>query len=236
MNTDSINNFVDVTFTKVESTKLKPLTSIKGWVEQVKALVNLVPIFGGALAQEIQIMQNFKESEFFRKYTAYILGVADLPIQERKIFAEEIAQKARDSAGYLITGMVNRLDNINKEVILANLTRSRIDDKISIENFFRLASVLERIPYVDLVKLPSYQTPYYDEDGDTELLNSTGVLRPVKLSEDGDTYILSPLGVKLLQYGLMTNVKKVNVKGTSVDLSWNDISDDSEVYMKKALE
>lgn len=61
------NNFVDVTFTKVESTKLKPLTSIKGWVEQVKALVNLVPVFGGALAQEIKVMQNFKESEFFRK-------------------------------------------------------------------------------------------------------------------------------------------------------------------------
>ena len=236
MNTDNINNFVDVTFTKVESTKLKPLTSIKGWVEQVKALVNLVPVFGGALAQEIQVMQNFKESEFFRKYTAFILGVVDTTEKEREKFAEEISKKANDAAGNVIAGMVDRLDNINKEVILANLTRSRIDDKISIENFFRLASVLERIPYVDLVKLPSYQTPYYDEDGDTELLNSTGVLRPVKLSEDGDTYILSPLGVKLLQYGLMTNVKKVNVKGTSVDLSWNDISDDSEVYMKKALE
>ena len=236
MNTDNINNFVDVTFTKVESTKLKPLTSIKGWVEQVKALVNLVPVFGGALAQEIQVMQNFKESEFFRKYTAFILGVVDTTEKEREKFAEEISKKANDAAGNVIAGMVDRLDNINKEVILANLTMARIDDKISIENFFRLASVLERIPYVDLVKLPSYQTPYYDEDGDTELLNSTGVLRPVKLSEDGDTYILSPLGVKLLQYGLMTNVKKVNVKGTSVDLSWNDISDDSEVYMKKALE
>ena len=236
MNTDNINNFVDVTFTKVESTKLKPLTSIKGWVEQVKALVNLVPVFGGALAQEIQVMQNFKESEFFRKYTAFILGVVDTTEKEREKFAEEISKKANDAAGNVIAGMVDRLDNINKEVILANLTKSRIDDKISIENFFRLASVLERIPYVDLVKLPLYQTPYYDEDGDTELLNSTGVLRPVKLSEDGDTYILSPLGVKLLQYGLMTNVKKVNVKGTSVDLSWNDISDDSKVYMKKALE
>lgn len=236
MNTDNINNFVDVTFTKVESAKLKPLTSIKGWVEQVKALVNLVPVFGGALAQEIQVMQNFKESEFFRKYTAFILGVVDTTEKEREKFAEEISKKANDAAGNVIAGMVDRLDNINKEVILANLTKSRIDDKISIENFFRLASVLERIPYVDLVKLPLYQTPYYDEDGDTELLNSTGVLRPVKLSEDGDTYILSPLGVKLLQYGLMTNVKKVNVKGTSVDLSWNDISDDSKVYMKKALE
>lgn len=236
MNTDNINNFVDVTFTKVESAKLKPLTSIKGWVEQVKALVNLVPVFGGALAQEIQVMQNFKESEFFRKYTAFILGVVDTTEKEREKFAEEISKKANDAAGNVIAGMVDRLDNINKEVILANLTMARIDDKISIENFFRLASVLESIPYVDLVKLPLYQTPYYDEDGDTELLNSTGVLRPVKLSEDGDTYILSPLGVKLLQYGLMTNVKKVNVKGTSVDLSWNDISDDSKVYMKKALE
>ena len=146
MNTDNINNFVDVTFTKVESTKLKPLTSIKGWVEQVKALVNLVPVFGGALAQEIQVMQNFKESEFFRKYTAFILGVVDTTEKEREKFAEEISKKANDAAGNVIAGMVDRLDNINKEVILANLTMARIDDKISIENFFRLASVLESIP------------------------------------------------------------------------------------------
>ena len=100
MNTDNINNFVDVTFTKVESTKLKPLTSIKGWVEQVKALVNLVPVFGGALAQEIQVMQNFKESEFFRKYTVYILGVADLPfllsnsLQNLLLFGQSLRQKS----------------------------------------------------------------------------------------------------------------------------------------------
>ena len=87
-----------------------------------------------------------------------------------------------------------------------------------------------------MVKLPSYQTPYYDEDGDTELLNSTGVLRPVKLSEDGDSYILSPLGVKLLSFGLNINIGEVNVTGTSVGVSWNDISEDSDVYMKKALE
>lgn len=236
MNTDNINNFVDETFTKVESTKLKPLTSIKGWVEQVKALANLIPIVGGALAHEIQVLQDYKESEFFRKYTAYILGVADVTEKERENFAEEIAQKAEDSAGNVIAGMVDRLDNINKEVILANLTKARIEGKISIENFFRLASVLERIPYIDLVKLPSYQVPYYDEDGDTELLNSTGVLRPVQLSEEGDTYTLSPIGIKLLSFGLKINVKEVNVKGTSVGLGWNEISDDSDLYIKKALE
>lgn len=236
MNTNNINIFVDETFTKVETTKLKPLTSIKGWVEQMKALANLIPIVGGALAQEIQVFQDYKESEFFRKYTAYILGVADVTEKEREKFAEEIAKKANDAAGNVIAGMVERLDNINKEVILANLTKARIEGRISIENFFRLAFVLERIPYIDLAKLPSCQIPYYDEDGDMELLNSTGVLRPVQLSEEGDTYTLSPLGIKLLSFVLKINVKEVNDKGTSVGLSWNEISDDSDVYMKKAFE
>lgn len=236
MNTDNVNNFVDETFTKVKLASANPLKTKSGWLEQLKAIVNLIPTLGGALAQEIQVIQDYRESEFFRKYAAFILGVVDTTEKEREKFAEEIAKKANDAAGNLIAGMVDRLDNINKEVILANLTKARIDDKISIENFFRLTSVLERVPYIDLAKLPSYQTPYYDVDGDTELLNSTGVLRSVLLSEDGDTYILSPLGVKLLQFGLKTNVKITNVKGTSVDLSWNNISEDSDVYMKKALE
>lgn len=236
MNTDNINNFVDKTFSKVKMSSTNPLKTKSGWLEQLKAIVNLIPTVGGSLAHEIQVFQDYKESEFFRKYTAYILGVADVTEKERENFAEEIAQKAEDSAGNVIAGMVDRLDNINKEVILANLTKARIEGKISIENFFRLASVLERIPYIDLAKLPSYQVPYYDEDGDTELLNSTGVLRPVQLSEEGDTYILSPIGIKLLSFGLKINVKEVNVKGTSVGLGWNEISDDSDVYIKKALE
>ena len=35
---------------------------------------------------------------------------------------------------------------------------------------------------------------------------------------------------------LKSNVKIANVKGTSVDLSWNNISEDSDVDIKKALE
>ena len=236
MNTDNINNFVGETFTKVESTKLQPIITLNGWMEQVKALANLVPGIGGALAQEIQIYQDYRDSEFFRKYTTYILGLADVTEKERKKFGEEIAKKADDYAGNVIAGMVNRLDNINKEKILANLTKARIEDEISMETFFRLASVLERIPYIDLSKLILYKEAYYDEDGDTELLYSTGVLRPALFSEEGDTYILSPLGINLLKFGLMTDVNVENVKGTSLELSWNNISEDSDVTIKKELE
>lgn len=226
MNTENINKFVDETFTKVEAIKLQPLKSKKGWDEQLKALVNIVPRIGGVIAQEIQIYQNYRDSEFFRKYTAYILGVADSPEREREKFANEITKKADDSAGNVIAGMVDRLDNINKESILANFTIARIEGKISIESFFRLSSVLERIPYIDLTRLKKYQVPYYDEDGGTELLNSTGVLRAVSLSADGDAYILSPLGVKLLKFGLGFDIEVQNVKGTSVGIEWEEISDD----------
>lgn len=73
MNTNSINNFVGETFTKVEPTKLKPLTSVRGWEEQLKVLANLVSAIGDSLAQEIQVIQDYRDSEFFRKYTMYIL-------------------------------------------------------------------------------------------------------------------------------------------------------------------
>ena len=122
-------------------------------MEQLKAVANLVPTVGGALAQEIQVLQDYRDSEFLRKYTAYILGVADTTDKERDKFAEEIAKKADDYAGNVIAGMVDRLDNINKEHILANLTMARIEDKISIETFFRLTSVLEHIPLYRLSKV-----------------------------------------------------------------------------------
>lgn len=234
MNTENITKFVGITFSKVEATKLKPLTSKKGWEEQFKALINIVPWIGGVISQEFQIYQNYRDSEFFRKYTTYILSVASTSEEKRNKFAEEIVQKANDSAGNVIAGMVDRLDNINKENILAKLTIARIEDKISIETFFRLSSVLERIPYVDLAKLQYYQVPFYDEDGDTELLNSTGVLRSVKFSSDGDTYILSPLGVKLLTFGLGVDAKVADVKGTSVSLNWEEISDDSDVVVRES--
>lgn len=83
--------------------------------------------------------------------------------------------------------------------------------------------------------MTSYQSEHYDEDGDTELLNSTGVLRPIQFSEDGDTYILSPLGVKLLKFGLGVDAVVKQVKGTSTGLSWKNISETSDISIDKSI-
>lgn len=186
-------------------------------------------MFGGVIAQEIQAIQNYRECEFFRKYVSFIMELKETTVDERIEFSEELSQKAEDNAGNVVAGLVDRLDNINKSKVLACITKAKMHKFISIEEYFRLASVLERIPYVDLKLLPNYQEPFYDEDGDTELLYSTGVLRPVKFSEDGDLFILSPLGINLLKWGFLVEVNAKKVKGATTGLSWTEIADESDV-------
>ena len=115
--------------------------------------------------------------------------------------------------------MVDRMDNINKEVILANLVKAKLFDRITIEDFFRLASILERIPYVDLPHLKKYENDYYDESGDTELLASTGVIKQTVVGDN--KYALSELGIKLIDHGLRVEVDKGSIRqGTEVGLEW----------------
>ena len=59
--------------------------------------------------------------------------------------------------------------------------------------FFRLTTVLVRMPYTDLENLSLRQWEYYVLDGDIELLYSTRVLRMDEIGEEGDKYILRPL-------------------------------------------
>ena len=104
------------------------------------------------------------------------------------------------------------------------MSRAKIEGLLSIEDYFRLSSVLARIPYTDLSNLPLYQDEYYDEDGDTELLYSTGVLRMAKVSEEGDKYILSPLGEKFMRFVLGKAVNVKHVKGTKTEMQWEPLT------------
>lgn len=85
------------------------------WKNQFKAALNLVPGVGGALAQELQNYEDFRLAEFFRKFTSFILELTEVSADDRVKFANEVQEKAEDMAGNVISGMVDRLDNINKE-------------------------------------------------------------------------------------------------------------------------
>jgi len=234
MTAESLSKIVEqslnsVSLQDIKDAKKRPIK------DQIFALLKLVTSdVVGAIESEAQAISDYKESEFFRKYAYYLYELVDTTPDERHKFCQEIQEKAEDFSGNVILGMVDRLDNINKETILARLTIAKIHKFISIEDFFRLSSMLERIPYIDLKELPRYRVPFYDESGDTELLYSTGALILQTLDANGSNkYILSVLGEKLLLWGFGINLEMEREQGTNVALNYATNDDIDEIFNEK---
>jgi len=211
--------------------KLRNKISFTSWWDHFSAIVSAIPAVGGTLSVEIQSVRDsaadYQAYEFFRKFTCFICELGELTDTQRKEFVSEVEKVAKDASGNVIMGLVDRLDNINKERILANLVIAKGQNAISIEDFFRLSSMLERIPYVDLAKLELYNQDFYDDEGDSESLFATGALQQSVIDADtGNKYVLSKLGRKLLRFGLGLKVEDMQTIGTKVaKIEWDNMSD-----------
>ena len=235
MTIESLSGIVEQSLNNITIEKLEATTA-DTFKEQILAVVKLLcKDYLGAVESEFTVVLNYKEGEFFRKYACYLLGLKDTTVEERHQFSEDIQQKAEDGAGNVIVNMVDRLDNINKETVFAKLSTARIHNAISVEDFFRLHSLLERIPYVDLKLLPRYKVPYYDESGDTELLFATGALEIETIDTKGEPnkYKLSRLGELLLRWGFNIHLELEHGKGTNVELDMSDDSDIEAIFDQK---
>ena len=218
MTTDSLSQIIVNSLNMADLSFLKTANSAY-WRGQLKALLSLIPEAGGFVAEELQQFYDYKDDLFFRKFTQFMLGIIETSAEERNKFAIEIQTKVKDSPGNILLEMVDRLDNINKQTAFSNLTLARIHGEISIEDFFRLHSLLERIPYVDLKELPHYAEPFYDTSGDTELLFASGALEMASIEEESNKYILSRLGELLLRWGFGIVLKLEHRKGTDIGLN-----------------
>lgn len=239
MTEESLSKIVEQSLNSVE---LKKLEDVKDGSakDQIFALFKLLSgDVVGAVESEMQAISDFKEGEFFRKYVRFLYELVDTTPEERQRFIEEVHEKAEDFSGNVIFGIVDRMDNVNKEQILAQLTVAKIHGWITIEEFFRLSSMLERIPYVDLKLLPKYEKPYYDESGDTELLYATGALEIHTIdSNESNRYILSILGEKLLNFGCAIRLEVKREKGTNLEvptLTPDDIDEIVNGKVEKAV-
>lgn len=223
----------------LESTDLKNINKVDLKNISKDALIgaiNCLPIVGGVIASYLQIAKNNRETylelDFYRKLLALIYEIQDLQPKDIKCFMDDVEKNANDFSGNVITNLVNRTDNINMARVLANLIKSRVKGDISIHDFFRLSSVLERIPYVDLNRLDQYKKPYYDDSGDTELLYATGALKLNTIDADNENlYILSELGRKLLVFGMHHFLDVENKGGTNINgmITSNETITDSDI-------
>ena len=240
MTAEILSNIIEQSINSVDLDKLKNEKSGSG-KDMVFAILKLCTKdyvgAGESAMQAIQKILDYKAGEFFRKYYKYLYELADTSSEDRHKFSEEVQEKADDFSGNVIMGIVDRMDNIHKEQFLAKLTIAKINGWISIEDFFRLSSMLERIPYVDLKLLPYYKEPYYDESGDTELLYATGALNQHTIDANGPSkYVLSTLGEKLLCFGLGIKVEMKRELGTNIEVDTASEEDIEEIFHQQLAE
>lgn len=201
---DNVPAIIRDTMTAKDLRNIEKNDAEQGLKYGVTRLLNLLPIVGGALAGEIELAFDIQDACFFRNYIAYLYGLNDTTEEQRKEFLYEIEKTAEDYSGNVIAGMISRIDNINKGKILSNLTKAKIYGEISIEDFFRITTVVERIPYADFKYLSEFRNKNYISGGVSELLFSAGVISQTGIdgNVDHDWFELSPIGTKLMKFGL----------------------------------
>ena len=90
------------------------------------------------------------------------------------------------------------MGDINKVKIVVKLINATVHEQISTEDFFRLESMLERIPFVDLKELKHYSEEHMEEGALTDVLYAAGALHLTVIdAEEQNRYTLSDLGRKL---------------------------------------
>ena len=179
-----------------------------------------VPVIG-LLRNIYKSTKNFQFYRLTKKVYRFLFLTKNTTLAERVKFMEDYTEKNKENGCEALLTVIDKLDNINKVDILANLMKAKINDLINIECFIRLCVVIDRIPFSDLNELTKYAEDYY-EDGSTDLLLSAGVLSNTVIdAEEGNKYRLNMLGVLLLKHGMLQDVS-VNIKNYTylADIKW----------------
>lgn len=179
-----------------------------------------VPVLG-TLKGIYKTTQNIQTRRLIKKVYKFIFATKDTTLYERTKFMAEYTEKNKENGCEVLLAVIDKLDNINKVDILANLMKAKINDLINIECFIRLCVVIDRIPFSDLNELSKYTKDYY-EYGLTDVLLSAGVLSNTVIdAEEGNKYRLNMLGVLLLKHGMLQDVS-VNIKNYTylADMEW----------------
>lgn len=203
--------------------QLKKADRNKLFKDNILGAVGCIPIIGAWVSGAASGTLSYSDSALFRKIFAFIYGLKDTTLEQRSKFIEEVESTAKDVAGNVLSEMINRMDNINKATFMANLVKAKMNGEISIEDFFRLSAVCERIPYADLCYLKQFEKEAMIDGGVTEILYASGALIQCTISDDENKYTLSVSGRKLLKYGLFSDVNLEIKNATQMpNMDWGE--------------
>ena len=164
-------------------------------------VVSTIPILG-LLNGAYKVYKSVSAGRLMKKVYFYLFQTQKFSREEKEKFLREYASEGHDNGAEMLLDLIRRLDNGNKITILCNLINYRVNEHISMTDFMRLTSSLERVPITDLRFLNNY-TSENNINGVNDSLLSAGLIYESTVNV-GKTplFRLNYSGYQMLRYGL----------------------------------
>ena len=118
-------------------------------------ILKSIPFFG-TLYKAGQIALAVKDMIFAKKVLKFLFALKDTTSKQRSAFLLELEGETGQKPGEVLIMLLDRLDNMKKPLIIANLLKSRINEEISIADFLKCSHIIDKGYLPDLKNLEGY--------------------------------------------------------------------------------
>lgn len=174
----NFSNIIDNVETVGDAMSGNPIWILKGLRKGIEA--------GGVIANMI----------FYDKLTQFLFEIEKIPYEDRIRFIDKYVNGRESKFERQLIEEVNSIDDSNKIGLLSNAFKAMVNDKITINEFFRISSILRNTVIEDIIFIQN------------EILNEFETKQKASISENIHIYALSHTGL-IRQCGLdaMTGLK-----------------------------
>lgn len=122
-------------------------------------LLKDIPIFG-SLSKLKTAFGTIRDHIFTKKVAYFLLALSKVPEQKRVAFLTSVAARGEERrVGETLLLLIDRLDNYDRAELLARVFAAFIGERLSMDEFRRLARVVEQLPAGSTGALRSFYSP-----------------------------------------------------------------------------